>query len=245
MHKTLSQTREYMTELASARLPDTVQVFVLPAHTSLSTARECLGQHSRVLLGAQNAHWATTGGWTGEISMEMARDAGASIVQVGHSERRQHFGERDENVAAKVRAAVEHELTPLVCVGEPRTVFDAGEAVPFVLGQLERALEGLDQLQVARILVAYEPVWSIGENGVAAHPADVAGVVDALRAGLDERSGGEGCRALLYGGSVDGQNALAFLEEAGIDGLFAGRFAWSVDGLLGLVELAASAAASS
>ncbi|MGN6130626.1 MAG: triose-phosphate isomerase [Nocardioidaceae bacterium] len=239
MTKTLDEARAYARVLAGTEFPADVQPFILPAHTSLAAVRECLPDDSPVLLGAQNAHWAPEGAGTGEISMRMAADAGATLVEIGHSERREQFGETDETVSRKVRAALDADLTPLVCVGEPAAVRDAGVAERFVRAQVEAALSRLAPDEVERVVVAYEPVWAIGEAGRPATPAEVAPVMAAIVEEVARHGQGRSCRALLYGGSVNTDNAAALLEDPHTDGLFVGRAAWDVDGLLRLVAIGA------
>ena len=238
MTKTIGEARAFAEALAGARIPDGVQPFVLPAHTSLAAVRDCLPADSPVLLGTQNAHWAAEGAGTGEISMRMAADAGARLVEMGHSERREQFGETDETVARKARAAVDAGLVPLICVGEPAAVRDAGTAEGFVTRQCTAALSMLRPDEVERTLVAYEPVWAIGESGRAATAGEVAPVVEALRHEAERRSAGSGCRGLLYGGSVSTRNAAGLLADVPVDGLFVGRSAWDVSGFLELLRLA-------
>ncbi|NJC68623.1 triose-phosphate isomerase [Planosporangium thailandense] len=239
MNKTIAEARAYCRKLAQADLPAGVQVFVLPPFTSLAAASDELGPDSGVLVGAQNAHWADSGAWTGEISMPMARDAGAELVEIGHSERREHFGETDETVGLKVAAALRHGLVPLVCVGEPRAVRAAGDAEEYVLGQVEAAVAGIPAARIPDVIVAYEPVWAIGVGGTPATPELVAPVMGAIADRLSALTQGAGCRALLYGGGVDRANAPDLLRLRHVDGLFVGRAAWDVDGLLALVDLAA------
>jgi triosephosphate isomerase len=167
----------------------------------------------------------------------MARDAGAQLVELGHSERREHFGETDETVALKARAAVDHGLVPLICVGEPLAVRETGRAEEFVAAQLRTATKLLTPDEVRTVLVAYEPVWAIGSSGRPATPSEVAPVMAVLAHELAERSRGEGCRALLYGGGVDPGNAAGLLRDRHIEGLFVGRRGWDVSGLLELVEI--------
>ena len=192
-----------------------------------------LGPDSPVLLGAQNAHWADEGAWTGEVSVPQVADAGAVLVELGHSERREHFGETDTTVNLKVRAVLRHGLTPLLCVGERDDVFRAGGSVRHVLAQVDAALDGLAPEEIAQVLIAYEPVWAIGEQGRPAHPEDIAAVFAALT-----REHGGRVRGLLYGGSVNAENAAGTLQVPGVGGLFVGRAAWSVEGLVGLLDLA-------
>lgn len=240
MNKTIGETRAYCRRLAEAAFPAGVQPFVLPPLTALAAARDELPPTSPVLLGAQNAHWAEDGAWTGEVSMAMVRDAGAALVEIGHSERREHFGETDGTVALKVAAAVRHGLIPLLCVGESRSIRAGGAAEEYVVGQLDAAVSAIPADAVSGILVAYEPVWAIGESGTPATPDEVAPVMAALSARLSELTGAMGCRGLLYGGGVDLGNAPALLALDPVDGLFVGRSAWAVEGLLALVDVALS-----
>lgn len=240
MNKTIAEARDYVDGLLKTPVPPRVQVFLLPAHTALAAVRDHLPAGSPVLLGAQNAHWAQEGQGTGEVSMRMVRDAGAVLVEIGHSERREHFGETDETVALKVRAAVDHGLIPLICVGESASVRDAGRAGDFVCAQIRAATGLLARHEVGRLLVAYEPVWAIGSAGRAAEPTEVAPVMAALAAALAAGSEGDGCRALLYGGGVDPGNAASLLQDTPAEGLFVGRAAWTVEGLAQLLALGAA-----
>lgn len=239
MNKTIGEAVDYATRLAAEPLPAAVQTFILPPHTALAAVRDVLRPYGSILLGAQNAHWAPEGAGTGEISMRMAKDAGASIVEMGHSERREQFGETDTTVARKARAALDHELTPLICVGEPATVRDAGQAEEFVAAQLAAATALLSPTELGEVLVAYEPVWAIGVGGRPATAAQVAPVMAVMAEALTRRSGGRGCRALLYGGGVDAGNAASLLRDPHTQGLFVGRAGWSASGLLELLEIAA------
>jgi triosephosphate isomerase len=240
MNKTIGEAREFMTGLVASPQPAGVQPFVLPAHTALASARDCLPPDSSILLGAQNAHWAKDGAGTGEISMRMVKDAGASLVEMGHSERRQHFGETDATVALKARAAVDHGLIPLICVGESLDVRESGQAEEYVAAQVHAATALLTPDEVGGLLVAYEPIWAIGADGRSASPTEVGPVMANLAGVLGERSGGSGCRALLYGGGVDAGNAADLLQEPHTDGLFVGRAAWSVTGFVELLGIAAA-----
>ncbi|WP_387745499.1 triose-phosphate isomerase [Kocuria nitroreducens] len=238
MNKTLAQARDYAQALAAteaARWPG-VQPFVIPPATALATVSAVLGPDSHVMVGAQNAHWEDAGAWTGEVSVPQVADAGARIVELGHSERREHFAETDETVNRKVRSVLRHGLTPLVCVGEPDDVFRSGGSVEHVLAQIHSALQQVPDTR--EVLLAYEPIWAIGENGRPATFDDVAPVFAAVAGECAGR-----VRGVLYGGSVSPDNALEMLSVPGVDGLFAGRSAWEVDGYLRLLDLAAGRAA--
>src|SRR6187551_3582162 len=143
MNKTLAEADDYIDQLLTFPIPSGLQPFVVPPHTALARVRDRMPADSPLLLGAQNAHWAGEGSWTGEISMRMAKDAGATLIEIGHSERREHFGETDRTVALKAAAAVAHGLVPLICVGEPLVVRDAGGTDDFIRVQVEIALSEL------------------------------------------------------------------------------------------------------
>lgn len=235
MTKTIPQAVAYADALAAHTWPsaDVVRPFVVPPATALAAVAARLGASSPVLVGAQDAHWDDAGAWTGAVSVPQVRDAGARLVEIGHSERREWFGETDRTVNLKVRAARRHGLVPLVCVGEPADVQAAGGSRDFVLGQALAAFAGLDDL--TGVLLAYEPVWAIGERGRPARPDEIAGTVATLADAFAPR----GAR-VLYGGSVDQANAADLLDVPGVDGLFVGRAAWQVEGFLALVATAAA-----
>lgn len=244
MTKTLGAAREYARVLARMPVPSGVQPFLMPAHTALAAVRDALPDRSPVLLGAQNAHWAPEGAFTGEVSMGMVADAGASLVEIGHSERRTLFAENDETVSRKVRAALDAGLTPLLCVGEPAAVRAAGEPEAFVADQVVAALSRVAGDEVCRVLVAYEPVWAIGETGRPAEPEEVAPVIERIRVAAASAARGGSVRAVLYGGSVDAGNGLRLLAGTGADGLFVGRNAWTPAGLGALLEVGGAHAAA-
>jgi triosephosphate isomerase len=239
MNKTLAEAAAFVDELVAVPVPAGLQAFVLPPHTALASVRARLPRDSPVLLGAQNAHWAPEGAGTGEVSMRMVRDAGATLVELGHSERRAGFGETDETVARKVEAALAHDLLPLVCVGEPAEVRDVGGEAGFVAGQVRAALSRVPAAAVRRVLVAYEPIWAIGEHGRPARPDQIAPVMALVAEVAEELSAGTGLRALLYGGGVDPGNAADLLTDPHTDGLFVGRAGWSAAGFLELLQLCA------
>ncbi|AQT82306.1 triose-phosphate isomerase [Mycolicibacterium litorale] len=238
MNKGLAEARRYVRALSEyvrqTGVPG-VQPFVIPSMTALAATREELGSDSRVLLGVQNAHWEDAGAWTGEVSVAQAKDAGAQLVEIGHSERREHFGETVATTRLKVHAALAHGLVPLLCIGESAEVKDAGASTRFILEQAAGALDGLTAEQLARVLIAYEPIWAIGEGG---RPATVEELHEPFAA-LGQQYGGR-AKGLLYGGSVNLDNAQALLGICAVTGLFVGRAAWQLPGYLRLLELAAA-----
>lgn len=236
MTKTLGRAAGYAQGLAARAQEEAwpgVQPFVVPSFTSIRLVADQLAG-SGVLVGAQNAHWEDEGAWTGEVSVPQVADAGATLVEIGHSERRANFAETDEIVRLKVAAVLRHGLTPLVCVGEPEEVLARGESDEFVLRQVASALGGVNPDEKCQVLVAYEPVWAIGERGRPARPEDVGGVFERLQAECGDR-----VTRFLYGGSVDVGNAPELLAVPHVSGLFVGRAAWSLRGFLQILRIAA------
>jgi triosephosphate isomerase len=197
-------------------------VVIFPPALSLASVRDALADRTDVQLGVQNVYWEEKGAFTGESSVAMAKDAGASVVLVGHSERRHVFGETDEETLRKVEAALRHGLVPMLCVGEKIEEREAGQTDQVVLRQLRavtgRAPDGLFE----RLVIAYEPVWAIG-TGRTATPEDASAVHRVIRAELERAAGAAGPRIpILYGGSVNPGNAAALLAAPGVDGLLVG-----------------------
>ena len=203
---------------------DAVEVVVLPPFTDLRSVQTVVqGDRMRLGHGAQDLSAHDSGAYTGEVSGAFLSRLGCRYVVVGHSERRQYHHEDDALVAAKVRAALRHGLTPIVCVGEDLPVRQAGTHVEHVLGQLRAALEGLSAEQVRGLVVAYEPVWAIG-TGEVATPADAQEVCRAVRDAIAELTSGDTADAvrILYGGSVKPGNVAAIMAEEDVDGALVG-----------------------
>ncbi|TDS87723.1 triose-phosphate isomerase [Nesterenkonia aurantiaca] len=253
MNKTLSEARAYAAGLSSAlqerpELLHGVQPFIIPPHTALAAVAAELtaqsapgepdvpGRGSVVRLGAQNAHWEDDGAWTGEISVPQVADAGAELVEIGHSERREHFGETIETTRLKVASVLRHGLVPLLCIGEPAQVQERGETAAYILEQARGALRGLPADQLSRVLIAYEPIWAIGAQG---RPATAAELREPFEVLSREYAGK--VQALLYGGSVSPENALEMLLIPGVQGLFVGRAAWTLQGYLEILRIASTA----
>jgi triosephosphate isomerase len=199
-----------------------VEVVVCPAFTSLAEAGRLLATSS-VKLGAQDLHWEEEGAYTGEISAGMLLDCGCDYVIIGHSERRQHFAESDESVNRKLTQAMRTSLLPIVCIGETLEEREAGEVEEVVLGQLSRAVAGLTENEVSRMILAYEPVWAIG-TGKTATP-EVAEEVHALiRKWLAQTFSDEVSSRIriLYGGSVKPSNIEELMAQPDIDGALVG-----------------------
>lgn len=233
MNKTLAEARAFATDLARAPIHAAIQPFVIPPFTAVREVKSLLAD-TRVKVGAQNMHWDDAGAWTGEISPVMLTDCGLDLVELGHSERREFFGETDETVGRKVAAAVRHVLTPLICIGETLAERQAGRATAVLEHQVRAALgllQGADRS--APVLLAYEPVWAIGARGIPATSdyadARQAEIIAVAQDVLGRRV------PCLYGGSVNPGNCEELIGCPHIDGLFIGRSAWDVQGYLGIL----------
>lgn len=235
MNKTLAEARAFAEGLAGADIVNDprLQCFVIPPFTAIREVKSML-RDSAVKVGAQNMHWAEAGAWTGEISPLMLVDCGMDIVELGHSERREFFGETDETVGLKVEASVRHGMIPLICIGETLADRESGRADEVLAAEVRGALGKLSPEQItAPILLAYEPVWAIGENGIAAK-ADYADARQAEIIKVAEDMLGRRVPC-LYGGSVNPGNCAELAACAHIDGLFIGRSAWNVSGYLDIL----------
>lgn len=233
MNKTLAEARTWADGLAAAELDPRIQSFVIPPFTAVREVKAALSK-APVLVGAQNMHWADKGAWTGEVSAPMLTDCGLEIVELGHSERREHFGETDETVGLKTEAAVRHGLVPLICIGETLADRESGRAAEVLAAQVRGALSKLtDDQKAAEIWLAYEPVWAIGENGIPA-TADYADARQAEIIAVAQEILGRRIPC-LYGGSVNPGNCAELIACPHIDGLFIGRSAWDVAGYLDIL----------
>ena len=222
MHNGPSQARAFMAAFLSAYSPRKDRsVALFPPAISFTTVRDALGSRQDITLGVQNIHSEDKGAFTGETSAPMAVDAGAKLALVGHSERRHVFGETDEQCAKKCAAAFRAGLTPMLCVGETLVQRDAGDTENVVLRQLDAVVSTLAPNLVARLLIAYEPVWAIG-TGRNATPDDAATVHAAIRRWFSSQSGAPDNVPILYGGSVNAKNAASLLAAPGVDGLLVG-----------------------
>ena len=240
MNKTLAEARAFAEGLIAAEgaRDPRIQRFVIPPFTAAREVKAML-RDTTVKVGAQNMHWADEGAWTGEISPLMLKDCGLDLVELGHSERREHFGETDETVGRKTRAAARHGLTPLICIGETLAQREAGRARAVLETQVRGALAKLDAAQKsAPILFAYEPVWAIGVNGI---PAS-SGYADARQAEIIAVAEDALGRRVpcLYGGSVNPDNCRELIACPHVDGLFIGRSAWKVEGFLDILARCAA-----
>jgi triosephosphate isomerase len=214
MHKTQAEAQEFL-QVFKPLLHDTDEsrevVLCIP-FTALGTMSKIL-HGSQIQLGAQNIHWEEKGAYTGEIAGDMLTEMGISYVVVGHSERRQYFGETDETANLRVIAAQRHRLTPILCVGETKSQRDAGETETVIINQVKRGLVDVDQ---KNIVIAYEPIWAIGTGDTCA-ATEANRVIGVIRSQLSNPD-----MSILYGGSVNPKNIDEIMTQPEIDGALVG-----------------------
>ncbi len=243
MNGTLEEARPLATAIRDGvRRIRGADVVLCPPFTALSTVAEIL-KDSAVRLGGQNCHHEAAGAHTGEISPVMLVEIGCQYVLVGHSERRREMGETDEVINLKVRSALAHGLTPILCVGETADERRQGLTFPTVEGQLRAGLAGVSVESIAKSVLAYEPIWAIG-TGATATPGQASEVHGYLRGLLSELTSKEMSQAIriLYGGSVKAENAEELVGAADIDGALVGGASLQAQGFVGIVKNAAGAA---
>ncbi|MFT5356811.1 MAG: triosephosphate isomerase [Polyangiales bacterium] len=231
LNNTIAESTDLAEAIAKGALAfPSVDVLVAPVATSLHAVASSLAS-SKVFLAAQNTHEASSGAFTGELSPVLIKDVGCSHCIVGHSERRQLFGETSEAVGAKVVALLAAGVTPIVCVGETLEEREADKTLEIVLAQLTL---GLGEVDLTKVIVAYEPVWAIGTGRTAA-PEDAQAVHAAIRAKLGQVAHGT---RILYGGSVKPGNAAELMAQPDIDGALVGGASLKAESFLSIIEAA-------
>ncbi len=223
MFKTSAETAAFFEKfLPLVAAAEHCEVLICPPYLSVATAVQA-ASGTRVRIGAQNLHWKNEGAFTGEVSAPMVRDSGCTHVLVGHSERRQFFGETDKSVNDKAAAALGAGLTPVICVGERLEQRQSGETEAVLTEQFQNGIGPLSPEQFGRILIAYEPVWAIG-TGLVATPDQAADAHRAIRAQARARYGEAAAAGIriLYGGSVKPDNVKGLMAQPEIDGALVG-----------------------
>ena len=241
MHKTIAEAVQLAREVREAVADIAgVEVVLCPPFVALAAVEDVLAT-SKVGLGAQNMYWEKQGAFTGEVSPLMLQGL-CDYVILGHSERRQYFGETDEGVNQKIKAALAHHLMPIVCVGENLAQNEAGETVAFVGGQIKAAFAGLSAAEAAKVVVAYEPIWAIG-TGKTAEPTDANRIIaESIRSTLAEMYGDDVAQQVRvqYGGSVKPNNVESFMAQPDIDGALVGGACLQADSFVAIVKGALS-----
>ena len=236
MHKTRDEARALVSAIREWSGNFTPrEVVIAPPFTALAAAAEEI-KGSGIVLAAQNAHWEDKGAFTGEISLPMLRDAGCGMVILGHSERRQYFGETDEMINRKVKAVLNAGLQPIICIGETLAERESGKHEATVSQQLIGGLDGLTPEDLLRIIFAYEPVWAIG-TGRTASPETAQEMHGYIRRRLLEKFGenAETVR-ILYGGSVKPDNVDDLMQKPDIDGALVGGACLEAESFLRIIR---------
>ncbi|MBX3329875.1 MAG: triose-phosphate isomerase [Nitrospira sp.] len=241
MNKTSSEAAIFVREL-SQRLPVTstsIEFVIAPPFTALESVRHVLGPGSPIQLGAQDMFWEDHGAYTGEVSAPMLKDLGCRYVILGHSERRTLFGEQSDSIQKKIRAALKHELRPILCIGESLAQRDNGSTDDVLTKQLHESLSDLTGEQMTGVTVAYEPIWAIGtgksataEQAVAAHRTIRRVLAGAASPAIAD------CMRILYGGSVTPQNIESLLASDQIDGALIGGACLQVESFATIAKIA-------
>ncbi|OUP39748.1 triose-phosphate isomerase [Olsenella sp. An188] len=217
-----------------------VDVVVCPPAVDLKGVSEVIEQTSAPFaLGGQNVYWEESGAFTGETAPSMLEAVGATHCIIGHSERRDYFGETDEDVNKKAKALMAHGIVPISCCGESLEVREAGKHVEFVVDQIKKDTEGLEITDPSKYVIAYEPIWAIG-TGKTATADDAQEVCGAIRATLVEIFGEETAAGIrvLYGGSAKPENIAGFLEKEDVDGALVGGASLKADSFAAMVKSA-------
>ena len=223
MYKTPAETTAFLEKFRPmVAQSQHCEIVICPPFTNLAAAVDA-AKGTAIAIGAQNIAWAKDGAFTGEVAGPMLRAVGATHAIVGHSERRQYFGETDETVLKRTQAALEFGLTPIVCVGERLEEREGGRTEDCLVGQFQKGIAGLTAEQFARIVIAYEPVWAIG-TGKTATPEIAADAHRCIRAQVRAKFGGPAGDAIriLYGGSVKPDNVKSLMAQPEIDGSLVG-----------------------
>jgi triosephosphate isomerase len=237
MHKTTEETERFLAEFLPGTPESGPEVVVCPPFTSLKTAVEHCFQ-SRVRVAAQNMHEEAEGAFTGEVSAPMLLDLGVHGVILGHSERREHFGETDDALARKVPAALGAGLEPILCVGESEAQRDADETEEVLTRQSEADLADVPVARLSEVVIAYEPIWAIG-TGRTATPEQAQEAMALIRGLIEKRSAEAGAAIrILYGGSVKPDNASELLSQADVDGALVGGASLDPGDFAAIVEAA-------
>jgi len=237
----MNKTPEETATLIKALIPlvkdnDRVDIVVCPPFVDLAAAKEALAG-SNIALGAQNMHFEESGAYTGEVSPGMLKALGVEYVILGHSERRQYFGETDEGVNKKVKAALKWGLKPIVCVGETLEERESGITSEVVCRQTKLALLGLSAMEAAGVIIAYEPIWAIG-TGKTATAEDANETIRAIRGAIREVYGSDTADAIRiqYGGSMKPSNAAELMKMPEIDGGLIGGASLKAEDFAGIVN---------
>lgn len=230
--------KSFVKDYTAPQLPTVV---IAPTFTSLcavsSVRCDCGCGGNKISVAAQNCHWENSGAYTGEISVEMAKDAGCDYIIIGHSERRQYFSETDEMINKKAKAILAGGLIPIICCGETLEQREAGETDSWIAGQIKAALEGISSEDVAKSVIAYEPIWAIG-TGKTCDSDEANRVIAMIRNVVKEVAGASAADSIriLYGGSVKPSTISEQMSKSDIDGALVGGASLKAEDFNAIIE---------
>jgi triosephosphate isomerase (TIM) len=242
LHKTISEAVQLTKKIhKKVKKEKEAEIVIIPPFTALSEVKKVLSK-SLILTGAQDVFWDESGAYTGEIAPSMIKDAGCDFVVVGHSERRQYFGDTDEHVNKKIKAALNAGLFPIMCLGESLEERENNETFNKIKKQVSQGLKDLEADQIKNVIIAYEPIWAIG-TGRTATPEQAEEVHAFIRNQLTEMAGKEtsSCAIILYGGSVKPKNAFSLIKEKNINGALIGGSSLKADSFVDIIKEAKKA----
>ena len=237
LHKTIPEALDLAKDISSAAQESKdAEMVLIPPFTALSSLKNLLSS-SQIKIGAQNVYWEDSGAFTGEISAPLLKDAGCSYVLIGHSERRQYFGETNTKVNQKIKASLKHGIGPVLCCGETLEEREHNQTLSKIDDQLKEGLEGLSQEDVRKVIFAYEPIWAIG-TGLTASPGQAQEIHAFIRNNLREKYGNETASyaIILYGGSVKPDNAFSLIKEEDINGALIGGASLKADSFIEITK---------
>ena len=237
MYKTIPEAKTLVSGMLSKLSgSNDVEVVFCPPFTALSTVKELI-KSSSCGLGAQDLYWKEQGAFTGEVSPLMLKDIGCDYVIIGHSERRQYFGETDATVNLKVKAALAVGIKPIICVGESLAEREAGETNALIKNQTEKALEGVNASAIPSLVIAYEPIWAIG-TGKSSSATDANEVIGLIRKTVTDLFGKNAAQQMRiqYGGSVKPENIKEYMSQPEIDGALVGGASLEVESFFKLIK---------
>jgi len=241
LNKTVAEAVEFteglkkvVSNINRAILPEVV---IAPVFTSLYKVGEILKDCNAIKLSSQNCYWEASGAFTGEVSIEMIKETGCSYIIIGHSERRQYFAETDEMINKKAKAILAADVTPIICCGETLEQREAGQTDSHIKSQIVAALDGISSEDVARSVIAYEPIWAIG-TGKTCDSVEANRVIKMIRNTISEVAGESAANAIriLYGGSVKPSTIEEQMAQSDIDGALVGGASLKVDSFAGIID---------
>jgi len=239
LNKNIEESLKLVTDLKNGLPKESkCEIVIAPVFTALHPVNAAI-EGTPIKLSAQDVYWEDQGAFTGEVSVPLLRDVGCEFVIVGHSERRQFFGETDQSVNKKAKAVLGHQMMPIICVGESLQEREQGTTLEVIISQVKGALEGFTPTEMKLVVVAYEPIWAIG-TGRTASPQDAQEAHAAIRKQISAQFGQSTADAtrVLYGGSVKPANTASLMAQPDVDGALVGGASLTAESFIGIIEAA-------